>query len=57
VYGQEEKLDLGELRASTGIGLSWLSPFGPLKISFAIPLNARAGDQEQRIQFTFGTGF
>jgi outer membrane protein insertion porin family len=57
VYGQEEKLDLGELRASTGIGLSWLSPFGPLKISFAIPLNARVGDQEQRIQFTFGTGF
>ena len=29
----------------------------PLRISFAVPVNARDGDQEQRIQFTFGTGF
>jgi outer membrane protein insertion porin family len=57
VYAQEQKIDLGELRASMGVGLSWLSPFGPLRISFAVPLNARDGDQEQRIQFTFGTGF
>ncbi len=57
VYGEGEKIDLAALRASTGLGLSWLSPFGPLRLSFAVPLNARAGDQEQRIQFTFGTGF
>jgi outer membrane protein insertion porin family len=57
VYAQDQKIELGELRASAGIGLSWLSPFGPLRISFAVPLNARDGDQEQRIQFTFGTGF
>jgi outer membrane protein insertion porin family len=57
VYAQDQKIDIGELRASTGIALSWLSPFGPLRISFAVPLNARDGDQEQRIQFTFGTGF
>jgi outer membrane protein insertion porin family len=57
VYADSQKIDLAELRYSTGIGLSWLSPFGPLKISFAVPLKVRAGDQEQRIQFTFGTGF
>jgi outer membrane protein insertion porin family len=57
VFGQDQKIELGELRASTGIALSWLSPFGPLKISFAVPLNARDEDQQQRIQFTFGTGF
>jgi outer membrane protein insertion porin family len=57
VYGSGEKVDLGLLRFSAGIGLSWLSPFGPLKISFGVPLNVRDGDQQQRIQFNFGTGF
>ena len=57
VYADGQKLDLGELRSSVGVGLSWLSPFGPLKLSYAFPVNARDGDQEQRLQFTFGTGF
>jgi outer membrane protein insertion porin family len=57
VYGAEQKVDLGELRFSAGLALSWLSPFGPLKLSFGVPLNAKDGDQEQRIQFSFGTGF
>ena len=57
VYAQRAKVDLAELRFSAGLALSWLSPFGPLKLSFGIPLNARDGDQEQRLQFNFGTGF
>ena len=57
VYAADAKVDLGELRFSAGVALSWLSPFGPLKLSFGVPLNARDGDQEQRIQFSFGTGF
>jgi outer membrane protein insertion porin family len=57
VYAGGQKLDLGELRSSVGVGLSWLSPFGPLKLSYAVPVKARDGDQEQRLQFTFGTGF
>jgi outer membrane protein insertion porin family len=57
VYGQGQKLELGELRYSAGIGLNWLSPFGPLRLSMAFPLNDKDGDQIQRLQFTFGTGF
>jgi outer membrane protein insertion porin family len=57
VYADGQKVDLSELRSSVGVGLSWLSPFGPLKLSYAFPLNARTGDLEQRLQFTFGTGF
>jgi outer membrane protein insertion porin family len=34
-----------------------MSPFGPLKLSFAQPLNAKSIDHIQRLQFTFGTGF
>jgi outer membrane protein insertion porin family len=45
------------LRYSTGIGLSWQSPFGPIKIVYAQPLNSKTGDHVQNIQFQLGTGF
>jgi outer membrane protein insertion porin family len=57
VYAQGDRVDLKELRYSSGIGLNWLSPFGPLRLSFGFPLNARDGDDIQRLQFTFGTAF
>ena len=57
VYGQGQKVELGELRYSAGIALSWLSPFGPLRLSVGHPLNPKPGDEVQRLQFTFGTGF
>jgi outer membrane protein insertion porin family len=49
--------DLAELRYSTGVALFWSSPFGPLRLSLAAPLNSKPGDSIQRLQFTFGTGF
>jgi len=49
--------ELNELRYSAGLGFFWSSPFGPLRLSFAQPLNAKATDHIQRLQFTFGTGF
>ena len=57
VYGEGTKFDLSELRYSAGVALQWLSPFGPLRLSIANPLNKKDGDQVQRLQFTFGTGF
>ncbi len=57
VYGQGAKVELAELRYSVGLSLHWLSPFGPLRLSMANPLNSKDGDQLQRLQFTFGTGF
>lgn len=49
--------DASAFRYSTGVGLFWSSPFGPLKISLAVPLNADAGDRRQAFQFTFGGAF
>jgi outer membrane protein insertion porin family len=58
VYGSTQKVDLGELRYSAGLGLFWSSPFGPLRLSVAQPLNAKDGfDRKERLQFTFGTAF
>jgi len=57
VYGDSENISIGELRASTGIGVSWISPVGPLRIAYAQPLRKKSGDEIQRIQFQIGTSF
>ena len=57
VFGIGEKIKLGEIRSSAGVGLSWLSPFGPLKLSYGKALNAKPGDKLQRFQFQIGGGF
>ncbi|MFT4190260.1 MAG: outer membrane protein assembly factor BamA [Comamonas sp.] len=57
VFGDDENVKLGELRASTGIGISWISPVGPLRIAYAQPLRKKSGDEIQRIQFQIGTSF
>jgi len=51
------RYELNDLRYSTGISFAWSSPFGPLRLSFAQPLNAKSTDHVQRLQFTFGTVF
>jgi outer membrane protein insertion porin family len=50
-------VSLSDLRYSTGIGIAWISPLGPLKFSIAWPLNEKDGDDTQRFQFQIGTGF
>jgi outer membrane protein insertion porin family len=57
VYQEGRKMLLNELRYSAGIGLSWISPVGPLKLSYAKPLNALPRDRLERFQFQMGTGF
>jgi len=52
-----ETFDAGELRASTGLALGWLTPIGPLAISYGKALNAKAGDVEEQVQFVIGSTF
>jgi outer membrane protein insertion porin family len=57
VFGENEKINFGDLRASTGVGISWLSPIGPLRIAYAQPIKTQAGDRIQKFQFQIGTSF
>ncbi|WP_426101028.1 outer membrane protein assembly factor BamA [Massilia sp. TSP1-1-2] len=57
VYQEGQRIRANELRFSTGLGVSWISPVGPLKLSYAKPLNAKPGDRVERFQFQMGTGF
>ncbi len=57
VFAKGEKLELSNLRSSTGISAAWISPLGPLKFSIAQPLNDKPGDKSERFQFQLGTTF
>ncbi|WP_198245868.1 outer membrane protein assembly factor BamA [methane-oxidizing endosymbiont of Gigantopelta aegis] len=48
---------LKNMRYSVGISGEWLSPFGALAVSIAVPMNSSANDQTQSFQFSFGSGF
>ncbi|NEV61483.1 outer membrane protein assembly factor BamA [Thiorhodococcus minor] len=49
--------DIGDLRYSTGLSVTWLSPVGALSLSLAFPLNEQDGDDAQVFQFGFGQTF
>jgi len=57
VFAEGQPYKLGDMRYSTGSGLSWLSPIGPLKISMGFPIKRKTEDQTQRFQFQIGTAF
>jgi outer membrane protein insertion porin family len=57
VWGEGQRIRLGDVRASAGIGIAWISPIGPMKISYALPLRTESFDRLQRFQFQIGTGF
>ena len=57
VWREGEPIRASDLRVSAGIGLSWLAPIGPLKLSWGAPLRVQPSDRIQKFQFQIGTAF
>jgi len=56
-WGEDQSITFGSLRASTGLGISWVSPMGPLKLSYGTPVMSQGTDRIQPFQFQIGTRF
>lgn len=56
-YRDTESYRLSSLRASAGVGVSWISPLGPLRFSYGIPLRKQSTDKIEKFQFQIGTSF
>ena len=50
-------VEFDEIRYSTGLGLTWLSPMGAMTLSYGIPLNDKDDDELEEFQFSFGQVF
>jgi len=55
-YGGSSTMS-GPIRYSTGIEADWITPFGPIELSLATPINSRKGDDKQFFQWSLGANF
>ena len=49
--------DSNELRSSTGLGISWISPVGPMTFTFSQNLSKASTDKTESFNFNLGTTF
>jgi outer membrane protein insertion porin family len=49
--------DSPAIRLSTGIGVSWKSPVGPIRLDVGYPIVKERFDQTQFFRVSFGTKF
>lgn len=61
VWGLDEEgegiVDDAALRGSAGVGVSWASPFGPIRVDYGYPFMKRDYDETEQIKISFGTRF
>jgi len=50
-------VDEASPRVAVGVGVSWQSPFGPIRIDTAFPVMKEDFDDTEEIRFSFGTRF
>jgi translocation and assembly module TamA len=49
--------DFSDIRAGAGIGLRYATPFGPIRLDFAVPLNKFEGGTDYGIYAGIGQSF
>ena len=54
-FGRTESIAIEDLRRSVGVAMQWQSPIGPVRLSWAFPVNAEPGDRKELLGFAFGT--
>ncbi len=57
VWGESQSVTFQSLRASVGVGVSWISPIGPLTLIYGTPVASEPTDRIQPFQFQIGTRF
>ena len=49
--------DVDSLRISAGLGINWISPFGPVKIYLSTAIKKEKNDKTEIFRFSFGTTY
>jgi len=50
-------LDANSIRATAGVGVSWKSPVGPIRLDLGLPIKKESFDKTQFFHVSFGTRF
>jgi outer membrane protein insertion porin family len=48
---------IGKLRYTSGTGIRWISPMGPIRVEWGYNLDRKPGEASNKVEFTFGSFF
>jgi len=52
-----EKFDITDLHYASGLGVRWVSPFGPIRVDYGVNLNPGKGEKFGNFHFSVGSAF
>ncbi|PYO57334.1 MAG: outer membrane protein assembly factor BamA [Candidatus Rokuibacteriota bacterium] len=52
-----EKFDITDLHYASGLGVRWVSPFGPIRVDYGVNLNPAKGEKFGNFHFSVGSAF
>jgi outer membrane protein insertion porin family len=55
--GAGQKFDLTDLHYAGGLGVRWVSPFGPIRVDYGLNLNRKSGEPFGNFSFSVGSAF
>jgi len=57
LYDNNQDIDLSNLRKSSGFGIRWYSPLGPIRLENGFVLDPKPGESASRLEFSMGQAF
>ncbi len=56
-FDDDETLSFGDLRTTTGLGVRWMSPFGPIRLEWGYNISPEFDESSSKIEFSMGSLF
>ena len=57
IWSYKQNIEFNSIQQSVGVGFTWISPIGPLKIVYAYPINPSPETRTENVQFQLGQLF
>ena len=54
---QGTKFDITDLKQAIGLGVRWVSPFGPIRVDYGVNPNPKRGEDFGAFSFSVGSAF
>ncbi|MBI5195974.1 MAG: outer membrane protein assembly factor BamA [Nitrospirae bacterium] len=53
-FDNNENISPSELRNTTGVGIRWMSPIGPIRLEWGYNISPKQDEDQSKLEFTFG---
>lgn len=53
-FDDRDNINLSDMRYTTGFGIRWMSPFGPLRLEWGFNLDPKEDEDDNKVEFSMG---